>query len=78
MNAGIYHMSKDILKFIEPACSHKGLSPELARQRLLTGEVAGGYFIEYPDPTGLCSGEFGVVTPPPPTGRILRQPRDFK
>ena len=51
MNAGIYHMSKDILKYIEPACSlERDVLPELARQRLLTGEVAGGYFIDIGTP----------------------------
>jgi D-glycero-D-manno-heptose 1,7-bisphosphate phosphatase len=59
MNAGIYLLSKDILKFTEPNCSlERDVFPKLARQGLLTGKISSGYFIDIGTPTDYARAAF--------------------
>ena len=47
INAGIYSLHKDIVSFLEPACSLEGdVLPQLAKLGLLAGTAVEGYFID--------------------------------
>jgi dTDP-glucose pyrophosphorylase len=59
MNAGVYLLSKDILKFTEPSCSlEMDVLPNLARQGLLTGKISDGYFIDIGTPADYARAAF--------------------
>jgi D-glycero-D-manno-heptose 1,7-bisphosphate phosphatase len=59
VNAGIYVVRKNVLAFTEPVCSlEKDVLPKLAKQNILTGQVAKGYFVDIGSPQDYARANF--------------------